>query len=93
MAYETILTEIDDGAGIITLNRPKALNAFNRQLMDELTGAVKAMEKDDRVGCLVITGSEKAFAAGADIKEMAGKSYMDVFMEDFITANWEEASK
>ncbi len=93
MAYETILTEIDDGAGIITLNRPKALNAFNRQLMDELTDALKAFERDPAVGCLVITGSEKAFAAGADIKEMAGKSYMDVFMEDFITANWEEASK
>jgi enoyl-CoA hydratase len=93
MAYECILTESDDGVGIITLNRPDALNAFNKQLMDEVTDAVRKFEADDAIGCLVITGSEKAFAAGADIKEMAGKTYMDVFKEDFITANWEEASR
>ncbi|NOX84123.1 MAG: enoyl-CoA hydratase [Alphaproteobacteria bacterium] len=93
MAYECILTESDGGVGIITLNRPDALNAFNKQLMDEVTDAVRKFEADDAVGCLVITGSEKAFAAGADIKEMAGKTYMDVFKEDFITANWEEASR
>ena len=93
MAYECILTEKDGGVGVITLNRPEALNAFNRKLMDELTDAITAFEVDEDVGCLVITGSEKAFAAGADIKEMSEKSYQDVFMEDFITANWEAASK
>jgi enoyl-CoA hydratase len=93
MAYECILTEKSAGVGIITLNRPQALNAFNRKLMDELTEAVRAFEEDEEVGCLVLTGSEKAFAAGADIKEMASKSYMDVFMEDFITSNWEETTR
>lgn len=93
MAYECILTEVDGNVGIITLNRPDALNAFNLQLMSEVTDAVKKFEADDAVGCLVITGSEKAFAAGADIKEMADKNYIDVFKEDFITSNWEEASR
>lgn len=93
MAYECILTESEGGVGVITLNRTEALNAFNRQLMDELTDAVKKFEADDTVGCIVITGSEKAFAAGADIKEMASRDYMDVFKEDFITANWEEVSR
>lgn len=93
MAYECILTETDGAAGIITLNRPEALNAFNAKLMDELTQAVKAFEADDAIGCMVITGSEKAFAAGADIKEMAEKDYIDVLKEDFITANWEEVSR
>ena len=93
MAYECILTEIDGAVAIITLNRPQALNAFNRQLMDEVTSAVKKFEADDVVGCIVLTGSEKAFAAGADIKEMMSKDYIDVFKEDFITANWEEASR
>jgi len=93
MAYECILTETDGGVGVITLNRTEALNAFNRQLMDELTDAVKKFEADDGVGCMVITGSEKAFAAGADIKEMSSKDYIEVFKEDFITANWEEVSR
>ncbi len=93
MAYECILTETDGGVGIITLNRPDALNAFNQQLMDELTDAVKKYEADDAIGCMIITGSEKAFAAGADIKEMASRTYVDVFMEDFVTANWEEVSR
>lgn len=93
MSYECILTETDGGVGVITLNRPEALNAFNRKLMDELTDAVKKFEADDSVGCLVVTGSEKAFAAGADIKEMASKDYIDVYKEDFITANWEETSR
>ena len=93
MGYECILTETDGGVGIITLNRPDALNAFNKQLMDEVTSAIKAFEADDAIGCMVITGSEKAFAAGADIKEMASKDYIDVLSEDFITANWEEASR
>ncbi|MEM9705692.1 MAG: enoyl-CoA hydratase [Pseudomonadota bacterium] len=93
MAYECILTETDGAAGVITLNRPDALNAFNLQLMDELTDALTKFENDDLIGCIVITGSEKAFAAGADIKEMAERTYMDVFKEDFITRNWEQASR
>jgi len=93
VAYECILTEIDGAVGIITLNRPAALNAFNNQLMDELTDALKKFDADDAIGCMIITGSEKAFAAGADIKEMAEKTYMEVFEEQFITRNWEEATR
>ncbi len=93
MAYECILTEIEGNVGIATLNRPKALNAFNKKLMDELTEALQIFDANDDVGCIIITGSEKAFAAGADIKEMASKSYMDVYKEEFITANWEEATR
>jgi enoyl-CoA hydratase len=93
MAYETILTETDSGVGVITLNRPEALNAFSDQLMDELTDALKKFDADEGIGCIVLTGSEKAFAAGADIKEMASKGYMDVFKEEFITRNWEEATR
>lgn len=93
MAYECILTEIDGPVGVITLNRPEALNAFNNQLMDELTDALRKFDADESIGCMIITGSEKAFAAGADIKEMATKTYMDVFQEQFITRNWEEATR
>ena len=93
MAYECILTEINNNVGIVTLHRPDALNAFNWQLMDEVTAALKAFEADDAVGCIIITGSDKAFAAGADIKEMQEKDYMQAFKEDFITANWEEATR
>ena len=93
MAYECILTEVDGAAAVITLDRPDALNAFNGQLMDELTDALNKFEADDAVGCIVITGSEKAFAAGADIKEMASKNFVDVYKEDFITSNWEGATK
>jgi enoyl-CoA hydratase len=93
MSFETILLDKREAVGIITLNRPKALNALNSQLMDEMTEALRDLEADDEIGCIVITGSEKAFAAGADIKQMADKSYRDVFMEDFITANWEEAGR
>ncbi len=93
MAYDCILTETDGNVGIITLNRPDALNAFNKQLMDEVTEAVRAFEADDAIGCLIVTGSEKAFAAGADIKEMASKDYIDVYREEFITANWEEVTR
>ena len=93
MAYECILTDTRGPVGLITLNRPDALNALNKQLMDEATDALGKYEADDAIGAIVITGSSKAFAAGADIKEMQPKSYMDVYMEDFITANWETASK
>jgi enoyl-CoA hydratase len=93
MAYECIKTENEGAVRIITLDRPKALNALNGQLMNELTDALTTADGDDSVGAIVLTGSQKAFAAGADIKEMAGKSYMDVYKEDFITANWEEAAR
>ncbi|MCK5749930.1 MAG: enoyl-CoA hydratase [Oricola sp.] len=84
MAYECILTETDGAVGVVTLNRPEALNAFNRQLMNELTNALKKFEDDDAIGCIVITGSEKAFAAGADIKEMAQKSFVDAYGGDLF---------
>ncbi len=93
MSYECILTEVEGNVGILTLHRPDALNAFNWQLMDEVTLALQAFEKDDNIGCIIITGSEKAFAAGADIKEMQSKDYMTVYKEEFITANWEEATR
>ena len=93
MAYDCILTETDGPVAIITLNRPDALNAFNRQLMDELTDAVRKYDADPDIGCMVITGSEKAFAAGADIKELADKDYVGAMMEDLITANWEETAR
>jgi len=93
MAYETILVDREEAVGIITLNRPEALNALNSQLMNELTEALDAFEADEAIGCIVLTGSKKAFAAGADIKEMQPKSYMDVYAEDFITANWERVTR
>jgi len=92
MAYQNIIVETRGPVGLIRLNRPNALNALNKALVDELAAAVDAFEKDDAIGCLVITGSDKAFAAGADIKEMQPKSYMDVYKEDFITANWERTA-
>lgn len=93
MAYETLIADAEDGVALITLNRPDALNAFNNQLMDELTAALDRFEADESVGCIVITGSKKAFAAGADIKEMRELSYMDAYYADFITRNWERASR
>ncbi len=93
MAYNTLLVDIEGPVGLITLNRPEALNALNGELMDELTEAIDKLEADTSIGCLVITGSAKAFAAGADIKEMQPKSYMDVYKEDFITANWERVTR
>lgn len=93
MAYQNILVETKDAVGLITLNRPDALNALNKALMDELTHALDAFEADEAVRCIVLTGSQKAFAAGADIKEMQPKSYMDVYREDFITANWERVTR
>lgn len=92
MAYENILVSVEGPVLTITLNRPDALNALNGKLMDELTAALDDYEANPELGCAIITGSAKAFAAGADIKEMKDKSYMDVFMEDFITANWERAA-
>ncbi|MFD2234037.1 enoyl-CoA hydratase [Phaeospirillum tilakii] len=89
MAYETIIVETRRHVGLITLNRPKALNALCAQLVAELGQALDAFEADDEIGAIVLTGSEKAFAAGADIKEMAGKSFMDAYLADFITDGWE----
>ena len=93
MAYETLLTEVDGAVAVITLNRPDALNAFNNQLMDELTAALDRFDTDPEIGCIVITGSKKAFAAGADIKEMRELSYMEAYYNDFITRNWERAAR
>ncbi|MEY4250347.1 MAG: hypothetical protein RJA87_1980 [Pseudomonadota bacterium] len=91
--YQTLLVETTEGVTLIRLNRPEALNAFNNQLMDDLTAALAVAEADAAVGCIVITGSDKAFAAGADIKEMASKSYAEVYGEDFITRNWEAVTR
>jgi enoyl-CoA hydratase len=92
MAYENILVETHGAVGLIRLNRPKALNALCDALVREMGEALDAFERDDAIGAVVITGSEKAFAAGADIKEMAGRSYMDVYMSDFITNGWERVT-
>ncbi|MDR5737444.1 MULTISPECIES: enoyl-CoA hydratase [unclassified Caballeronia] len=89
MTYENVLVETRGRVGLITLNRPKALNALNDALMDELGTALKAFDADENIGAIVLTGSEKAFAAGADIGMMAGYSYMDVYKGDYITRNWE----
>ena len=93
MAYENILVDSKNGVGIITLNRPQALNALNGALIVDLEAALDGFEADDDIGCIVITGSDKAFAAGADINEMAPKSFMDVYLEDFITKGWEKVSQ
>jgi enoyl-CoA hydratase len=89
MAYENILVETHGAVGLIRLNRPSALNALCDALVRELGRALDGFEADDAIGAVVITGSDKAFAAGADIKEMAGRSYMDVYLSDFITNGWE----
>jgi enoyl-CoA hydratase len=92
MAYQNILVETRGKVGIIRLNRPQALNALNAALIGELTAAVQAFEADGGIACMIVTGSDKAFAAGADIKEMAGKSYMDAFMGDFA-AGWDALAR
>ncbi|MBI1362330.1 MAG: enoyl-CoA hydratase [Alphaproteobacteria bacterium] len=92
MTYETLLIEIDGPVAVITLNRPDALNALNDKLVTELTDALNGFEKDASIGCVVVTGAGRAFAAGADIKEMRVQSYMDAYGNDFITRNWERAS-
>ena len=89
MAYQNILSETRGRVGLITLNRPAALNALNDHLMDELGHALGAFDGDEGIGAIVITGSEKAFAAGADISAMKDWSYMDVYKSDYITRNWE----
>lgn len=93
MTEKNVLTETRENVIIATLNRPDALNALNDQLMDDLSLIVDEYEKNNDLKCLILTGSEKAFAAGADIKQMQPKSYMDVYKEDFITRNWERISR
>jgi enoyl-CoA hydratase len=88
MAYETILVETIGRVALITLNRPKALNALNRQLTEELIAAVSAVDAGDGIGCIVLTGSERAFAAGADIKEMQDKTYGEMYAGDWF-GQWE----
>jgi enoyl-CoA hydratase len=87
--YENILTETRGRVGLVTLNRPKQLNALNDALMNELGAALTALDADDNVGAMVVTGSAKAFAAGADIGAMASWTYMDVYRTNYITRNWE----
>ena len=89
MTYENIIVETHGAVGLIRLNRPKALNALCAALIVDLGHALDAFEADDGIGAIVLTGSEKAFAAGADIKEMRDKTYMDVYLADFITKGWE----
>jgi enoyl-CoA hydratase len=89
MAYETIIVEIEDDIALVRLNRPDALNALNAKLLGELAEALAALDRDDRVRCIILTGSEKAFAAGADIKEMSEKSFVDVFAADLFTPETE----
>jgi enoyl-CoA hydratase len=89
MAYESIIVQLHGKVGLITLSRPKALNALNDALVDEIGAAIDGFEADENVGAIVITGSEKAFAAGADIQAMKSMSYMDAYKSNFITRNWE----
>ncbi len=91
MTYECIERRTEpEKVGVITLNRPKQLNALNDQLMDELGQALKAFDADEKIGCIILTGSEKAFAAGADIGAMATYSFADVYKGDYIGRNWEQ---
>jgi enoyl-CoA hydratase len=92
MSYENLIVETRGRVGIIRINRPQALNALNTALMAELSGAIDGFETDPLVACIILTGNDKAFAAGADIKEMAGKSYMDAFNSDHA-ADWDHAAR
>jgi enoyl-CoA hydratase len=93
MAYETLIVEIEDHIALIKLNRPEALNALNAQLLGELAKALKSAEQNEKVRVIVLTGSEKAFAAGADINEMASKSFVDVFSSDLFGAEVDQILK
>src|SRR5262245_20190272 len=96
-AYETILTEVrgegERRVGVVTLNRPQQLNALNDRLMDELGEALTAFDADEGIGCIVVTGSEKAFAAGADIGAMAKLDFVEAYVGDFIGRNWETLTR
>ena len=93
MGYESLIVETRGAVGLITLDRPEAMNALNGGLMDELTRAIGEFEADEAIGCMVLTGNDKAFAAGADIKEMQATTHMEAYVGDLITANWEAASR
>lgn len=89
MSYENIIVDVQGKVGLITLHRPQVLNALNDSLIDELGTALHAFEADENIGCIIITGSEKAFAAGADIAGMADWDYMEVYKSNFISRNWD----
>jgi enoyl-CoA hydratase len=89
MDYEFIQTEVKGRVGIVTLNRPKQMNALNAKLMQELGAALYAFDADDAIGCMIVTGSEKAFAAGADIVAMKDWQFIDVYKANYITRDWE----
>jgi enoyl-CoA hydratase len=91
-SYEHLIVETQERVGIITLDRPDAMNALCHQLMTEIYSVLDGFERNDDIGCVILTGSEKAFAAGADIKEMQAKSYMDAYIHDFISGTWERAA-
>jgi enoyl-CoA hydratase len=91
--YQNILVERRGAVGIVTLNRPAALNALSAALIRELAAALDNLEEDTAIGAIVLTGNEKAFAAGADVKEMVGKSYPEIYCEDFITRGWERVAQ
>ena len=93
MNYENILVETRGKVGLITLNRPKAMNALNDKLIDEISAALDDFEADPNIGCMVVTGSDKAFAAGADIGAMAGWNFMDVYKTDYISRNWDRIGR
>ncbi len=93
MAYSSILAETRGAVGLITLNRPQAMNALNSELMSEVAQALQAFEADVGIGAMVITGSERAFAAGADIKEMQAKTYIEAYGGNFITSHWEAVTR
>jgi enoyl-CoA hydratase len=93
MNYANILVEVKDKVGIITLNRPQVLNALNDGLVDDVVAALAAFDQDENIGCIVLTGSEKAFAAGADIASMVDWDYMDVYKSNFISRNWDAIAR
>ena len=93
MTYENIIAETRGKVGLITLNRPKAMNALNDRLIDELGAALDGFEADEAIGCIVITGSEKAFAAGADIGAMSSWNFMDVYKANYISRNWDRVAR
>jgi enoyl-CoA hydratase len=93
VSYQNIIVETRGKVGLITLDRPKAMNALNDRLIDEISAALDGFEADPNIGCMVITGSDKAFAAGADIGAMAGWNFMDVYKTDYISRNWDRIGR
>ncbi len=91
--YQNVLVDRRGAVGIVTLNRPQALNALNAALIGEFAAAIDEFERDEAIGAIIVTGNDKAFAAGADIKEMAGKTYPETYLEDFITQGWERVAQ